>query len=173
MTTPNVHPFWQSWCRDEFGAHDANIIWLSWYYADGVLVPVGTVGANGAIPSSGYITLDHLRNASKNKYTGNLVAGAAGNVIGYWWDAGIGSISPDTLLGVGFRTVSWNTSSQIVIQMWSDMGNGGWENFIVDGIHNLARVNAAYSISQGGSTWVWGGAGQVFNNGQNHSIVFR
>lgn len=164
-------PIYATHIQAEFGG--GNPFYLSNYYAGGPYVPAGTTGSNGPVPSSGWIDFAHFYGTSKNIYSGSMVAGAAGNTVGYWWDAGIGSLNPDNLNGVGFRTLSWNTSSQIVMQMWADMGNGGWNNLIIDNVHNLARTSATYSLSGGASLWVWGGAGQVFNNGQTHSIIYR
>lgn len=174
MTTPNVYPFYMSWIQDEFGGSAWGYPWyLSWYYAGGSWVPAGTTGALGAIPTSGYVTVDHYRNASKYIYNGNMVAGASGNATGYWWDVAIGSMSPDNLNGVGFRILTWNTSNQIVLTLWGDTGNGGWNNLIVDNTHTLTRASASYSAPGGGSQWVWGGASKIFNNGQTHSIKFN
>lgn len=171
MTTPNQHPFWMSWCRDEFGGHGGDAIWLSWYYADGVLVPVGTTGANGAIPSSGYITLDHLRNAPAGFYSGSLVAGYNQGWYGFWYDLGMGSLNPTAAMGTDIRAAMWK-DNQFHFYLWGNIGNQGFTSLGINGTAwRVWRTNASYSLWANGSAWVWGGVPNPFTNGAGHTLL--
>lgn len=175
MTTPNVHPFYMSWIRDEFGGTEwGNPMWLSWYYAGGSWVPAGTTGVYGAIPSSGYTTVDHYRNASKYIYNGNLNAGQNGTYRGFWNDLSMGSLSPTALAGTDIRACMWSTDgSTFHLFLWGNIGNAGFNEIIVNGSYVLSRGSGYFSIYAGGSAWSWGGVGNPFTVGANHTLNFR
>ena len=62
MPIPNTGPLSFSTIQAEFGG--TNPISLSEYYAGGALVPAGTSGVNGAVPSSGAISVSKFLGTS-------------------------------------------------------------------------------------------------------------
>lgn len=65
MTLPTSGPLSLSDIQGEFGG--SNPISLNEYYAGGGLVPAGTTGTNGAVPSSGTISISNFYGTS-NQY---------------------------------------------------------------------------------------------------------
>lgn len=63
MALPTSGPLYLSNIQTEFGG--TNPINLSEYYAGGAFVPAGTTGTNGAVPTSGYITVSKFYGTSK------------------------------------------------------------------------------------------------------------
>lgn len=77
MTLPSSGSLALSAVQTEFGG--SNPISMSEYYAGGVNVPANTSGVNGAVPSSGTISMSKFYGTSDIAFTpdGGLTAGAA------------------------------------------------------------------------------------------------
>jgi hypothetical protein len=97
MTLPTSGPLTLSDIQTEFGG--SNPIGLGEYYAGGGLVPAGTTGTNGAVPSSGAISLNSFYGTSNVRFFDNAftqeVAYTSGGtpLTGYYGD--IYSITSD------------------------------------------------------------------------------
>lgn len=91
MAIPSSGPLTLSDIQTEFGG--TNPISLSEYYAGGGLVPTGTTGTYGAVPSSGEISIQKFYGTS-SVFTFNLTSGSNLNLRTQAIAAGWGGTSP-------------------------------------------------------------------------------
>lgn len=163
MPLPSSGPLSLTDIQTEFGG--SNPIGLNEYYAGGGLVPAGTTGTNGAVPSSGTISIFNFYGTS--------------NVIPYWttagnMNAGWNDISVDSsnfysvFPNSGFTLFKFNKQNGAIV--WARQNNA-WFNqsnptpkIVTDGSGNIfvftsfytsaaAYLNIAKYDSSGNVTW--------------------
>lgn len=144
MPLPACGPLSLNQIQTEFGG--SNPISLSEYYAGGGLVPAGTTGTYGAVPSSGAISIRNFYGTSAI-VTGQVAYTTPGT---YTWVAPSGVTSVSTVaVGGGGGSVSYLLSG-------GGGGGLGWKNNI------SVTPGTGYSVVVGG-----GGIGQVANATNN------
>lgn len=119
MTLPTSGPLTLADIQTEFGG--SNPISLSEYYAGGSYVPAGTSGTNGAVPSSGTISVWNFYGTSALSFSP-----AGGTSAG----------SPQTLLVEDFwpaTAVQLITCSQSATWVWSSTGTGTLSSTVASG----------------------------------------
>jgi hypothetical protein len=173
-------PIYASEIQAEFGG--GNPFYLSNYYAGGPYVPAGTTGSNGAVPSSGYISLWHFYGTSK--FLQQFAIGVANNGFGgYGYDHGHGTISPTTFSPTGGQAIlalCWlnfglpGGSSGVQLMVAGLPGNGGWGSIHING--TLLTRGSAYFYQDGGANWTswnWNGVGNIFGtSGTIYATVY-
>ena len=99
MALPTSGPISLNDIQTEFGG--ANPISLSEYYAGGFIVPAGTSGTNGAVPSSGQISLSNFYGTALTASITNLYISSIGfgTQYGYYFVTGGGKIQYSTQSG--------------------------------------------------------------------------
>lgn len=159
MTLPTSGPLSLSDIQTEFGG--SNPISLNEYYAGGGLVPSGTSGTNGAVPSSGTISISQFYGTSNIPALSVSASSVSGFEIG---PSNSGSVtssgSPSTTPsgGVGPYTYAWtniSTSSGNTPSVSSSTAqNPSWTASVSDGTDSLStwRVTVTDSGARTAST---------------------
>jgi hypothetical protein len=147
MALPTSGPLTLSQIQTEFGG--SNPISLSEYYAGGANVPSGTTGTNGAVPSSGAISIANFYGTQKVAPTFSFTISshqANANLRSLAVAAGWNQSQPvvATLAG-GYYIYSTGTGTPALTI------NGSWPG-------GVTFVNNGYVMGQGG-----GGGGMIYN----------
>ena len=166
--------------QGEFGG--LNPISLSEYYAGGGLVPPGTTGSNGAVPTNGTISISQFYGTSaivtetQTVTVGNFSFKGSDNygfIAGGW-----GSITDGTfgfISNAPIEILNWSNSNTLTFQITGIYANSGWTKVTIDGVDFL-RTAATFSTgsSPNYSDWTWSGATNVFGTtiGASVPVVF-
>lgn len=156
MTLPTSGPLTLADIQTEFGG--SNPISLSEYYAGGAYVPAGTSGTNGAVPSSGTISIWNFYGTSAALETHTMTIGSSGSVWGFQ-SGSFGSLSPTTSSIYGGATVNRISASAFNNTFFGITGtvsNSGWSTIIINGT-SFTRTAASFSTGGGVSLWTWTG----------------
>jgi hypothetical protein len=140
MALPTSGPLTLADIQTEFGG--SNPISLSEYYAGGGLVPSGTTGTNGAVPSSGTISISNFYGTSNVAFTpdGGTSSGAPVELskqeqitASITIDCTVSAVWTWTEIGSGFATVpSGGSSTSITFIVETTFGGGfRFANFTV------------------------------------------
>lgn len=158
MALPTSGPIWISQLRDEFGNWGPPN-YMSHYYAGGGLVPPGYTGQNGAIPSSGYVSLWHFYGAARYP---QMVFGNYGTSYGYI-EGSFGSLTPNvTWPWAPYRIILFYwTNGVVYLDVDGYHPNSGWTNIDAQGYGGYNRASAAFSQQGGYTRWRWN-AGNPF-----------
>mgnify|MGYP003648469119 CR=1 FL=1 len=168
MTLPTTGPLSLSQIQTEFGG--ANPISLSEYYAGGAYVPSGTSGTNGAVPSSGTISIWNFYGTSnvitetQTVTVGSFIFKGSSN---YGFQDGLyGSISDGTFGFISNAPIiyfSWSNSNQLFFRLSGNRANSGWTKVTISGV-DFTRAAATYSYNAGSnySQWLWSTGTNVF-----------
>ncbi len=160
MTLPSSGPLSLQDIATEFG--QSHPIPLSAYYAGGGIVTSGATGTNGAVPSSGAISIFNFYGVSAVIETqritvGNYNDGVSNNLWGY--DGGVtGSIAPGSstiYAGSTWGQISWSnndpfnnaTPGSIALEVFNTSSyppNSGWTTVLINGTA-YARTSLTYS----------------------------
>jgi len=135
-------------------------------YAGGGIVPSGAGGYNGAIPSSGAISLFNFQGNSAPSTTldSQTVTIGTESVMGYTsygfrsTGSNYGSIVDGTsnlYSGSPIRKLYWQTGTNRLYFGVGSASNSGWTTMTLNGV-NYARTSATYSVTGNVSTWSWG-----------------
>ncbi len=183
MTLPSSGYMSLDMIRNEFGG--GNPVWLSNYYAGGPYVPAGAVGANGPIPSSGYISVWHFYGATKLFDTQTINVGfkqasPSNRFYGFTVDYGVGSISDGTCNfcgGAPYREFAYftqaNNQNYFYFSVEGSFDRGAWTYVDVGGMIYY-NSNASYFQSGGRTYWQWPPGPNPFTAiGSNVSAVFH
>lgn len=184
MTITSVPPITLDDLRAEFGGVAPNS--LGDYYAGGGLVPSGTTGDGGPIPSVAPISLGDFYGAS-GVFTAELIAGVNGTLSGYDV-AGVpfGSLTPDTFEGIFISRILFNsandnmefrvTGTTFPSTFWGEMTIVGpnWNETWAPGTPTL--TNSGLTSQAGGDTFWQPVDGQFvghapFTNGASYTIT--
>ena len=163
MSIPSSGALTLSTIQTEFGG--TNPIGLNEYYAGGANVPSGTTGTNGAVPSSGAISMSIFYGTSKVIDTQTVTIGTftfKGLLTrGFATITTTGSISDGTFNPVSNAAIlalSWSSAlGSLNFQLQGVRANSGWTNMRLYGV-DYARSAATFS-NNGGSgptSWSWG-----------------
>lgn len=162
MTLPSSGPLSLSDIQGEFGG--SNPISITEYYAGGGLVPTGTTGTYGAVPSSGAISIRNFYGTTK----GNTVTVGTyfdGTYTHYGYESGVpyGSISPTTwpIDGGTIYALYWININVLGFSLVGSHANSGWTNMNVAGTL-VNRASASYNNSGYYTTWTWSGTANPF-----------
>jgi hypothetical protein len=141
--------------QTEFGGADP--IALSEYYAGGANVPSSTSGTNGAVPTSGAISVSKFYGTSDISVTASNVSGSAGGFAASGNVSTSGS-SPNTTVtgGTAPYTYSWahiSTSSGPTPGIsGSSIANPTWSAFVDDSTNSVSTWRVTVTSSGGGSS---------------------
>jgi hypothetical protein len=180
--------------QNEFGG--VNPISISEYYAGAGLVPSGTSGINGAVPSSGQIsfsifygtsaaeiqtvTVGQVFNFFKGEYTLGVGFDSAVNGMGF---GPMGLISDGTfnfLGGATIQTLGWATfdsggTATVYFRVNGSFSNSGWTNMQIQST-NYTRASATYNNNGSRTLWTWGGldgtTSPFTSEGTNTTVTF-
>jgi len=175
MTLPTSGTISLAMLRDEYG--QGNPVRLGDYYAGGGIVPSGAGGYNGAIPSSGAISLYNFHGHTAPPPYLDQQTITVGNTFqyyqqrwGYYTVWSIGSLSDGTSNIYGGQTIQGLMWSSSGLFQWYQQGtpasisNSGWSTLTVGGL-SLGRAAASqfnqYSTE---SVWVWSGTANPFSS---------
>ena len=155
MTLPTSGPLSLSDIQTEFGG--SNPISLDEYYAGGSYVPAGTTGTNGAVPSSGTISINNFYGTTSALETHTMTIGLSGSVWGFQTGS-FGALSPTTSSIYGGATVNRISATAISDQTFFGINgvvsNSGWSTIIINGT-SFSRTAASFSTAGGISIWTW------------------
>ena len=174
MTLPTSGPLTLADIQTEFGG--SNPISLSEYYSGGAYVPAGTSGTNGAVPSSGAISIWNFYGTSAVLDTQTITSGSTStgtdpffNWYGYKGTGSptFGSISDGTSNIYAGATINgiyfYEEGSvgaggyyirDVILVINGTQSNSGWTTMTI-GSTSFTRASAGFSTSGGVSTWTW------------------
>lgn len=174
MVLQTTGPISLSDIQTEFGG--TNPISLNEYYAGGGLTPSGTSGTNGAVPTSGAISLSQFYGTQAALDVQTVTVGFLDlNPYGqqYGFAGGYGSISDGTSNiygGAAFSSAAYYTISTIVqVAITGTLANSGWTNLKI-GSTNFTRASATFT-STSPSNWQWTTATNPFGTTVGAQVV--
>ena len=153
--------------RTEYGL--SGTLALSSLYAGGSIIAAGAGGYNGAIPSSGTISLNNFKGHSAPPSVldtqtvtvgfqsfSNGIIERTGYLSGY---SAIGSVSDGTsnvysgaaVLELAHLSPPYR---RVYFRLAGSRANSGWTTMKINGI-SLARTSASYSANSSRTTWIW------------------
>ena len=166
--------------QTEFGG--SNPIGLSEYYAGGSYVPAGTSGTNGAVPSSGTISISDFYGTSAALDVQTVTIGLYTSKGGAWYGYGIagGAISDGTFNPKGgasitrFEWASGGASLSFVLS--GSHTNAGWTQvrIVNSGAGTdltFTRASASYNNNGTATQWVWSGVSNPFAYNSPYTAV--
>lgn len=166
MTLPTSGALSLADIQAEFGG--SNPIGLSEYYAGGAYVPAGTSGTNGAVPSSGTISIWNFYGTAGVLDTQTVTVGVYVDKYYalYGYGSGVGSISDGTFnpkSGATIQTLQVTVSGTVtmVFRIAGSHTNAGWTNMDVAGT-NYTRASASYTNGGSYTQWAWSGGSNPF-----------
>lgn len=175
MTLPTTGAISLAMLRDEYG--QGNPVRLGDYYAGGGIVPSGSGGYNGAIPTSGAISLWNFRGHTAPPPYLDQQTITVGNSFtyyqqrwGYYSVWSLGSVSDGTSNIYGGQTIQglmWSSSG--LFQYFQEgtpasISNSGWSTLTVGGL-SLGRAGASqFNQYSTNSVWVWSGTANPFSS---------
>ena len=169
MTLPTSGPLSLSDIQTEFGG--VNPIGLGEYYAGGGLVPPGTTGTYGAVPSSGAISIQNFYGTSAAVTETQTVT------VGTFSFKGFDQYGFSTLLGYGsiadgtfgfisdapIEVLAWANTNNLTFRITGVYPNSGWTKLTINGVDFLRAVGShSTGTSPNFSHWDWSGASNVF-----------
>lgn len=175
MTLPTSGTISLTDIQNEFGGTSPTS--LSEYYAGGAYVASGTSGTNGAVPSSGTISLSNFYGTAAFLDTQTVTVGFQTFTIddrysdqyGFALSA-YGSISDgmiNFLSGAAVQNIAYINGfdgtdfySNVTFAVTGGFPNSGWSSMRINGTTFL-RSAASYS-SGAATTWLWSGAANPF-----------
>jgi len=155
--------------QTEFGG--SNPIGLSEYYAGGSYVPAGTSGTNGAVPSSGTISVSNFYGTSAALDVQTVTVGLFTSKSGAYYGYGLagGSISDGTFnpkSGASITRFEWISSGSLYFVLSGSHTNAGWTQVrIVSNLstdYTFTRASASYNSNTNATQWVWSSTGNPF-----------
>ena len=178
----------------EFGG--SNPISLSEYYAGGLYVTAGTTGINGAVPSSGAISVSKFYGTQKTLAILSLTAGSYAynfvgdpynqyqyTAVGYSTGYSMGTCSPNTIQGQTiYELFQINDLIDLQDKFILSFGSGPYSQsyFTTIQIYVGASLIQTYNSSEAnlnvyGNSWTWDiayGTGPLVN-GDSYTVIIK
>jgi len=147
--------------QTEFGG--SNPIGLSEYYAGGSYVPAGTSGTNGAVPSSGTISISNFYGTSAALDVQTVTVGVyvAKATTYYGYGLAGGSISDGTFnpkSGASITRLEWISTGTLSFSLSGSYTNADWTTVEFTGgggTYSFNRTAASYTNNGYATTWNW------------------
>lgn len=165
--------------QTEFGG--SNPISLSEYYAGGSYVPAGASGTNGAVPSSGTISISNFYGTSAVLDVQTVTIGLYISKNGSWYGYGIpgGSISDGTFNPKGGASITrfeWFSNGTLTFALSGSHTNAGWTqvrivNSGASTDYTFTRASASYTNNGSATIWNWTGASNPFGYTSPYTAV--
>lgn len=165
MPLPSSGPLTLANIQTEFGG--SNPISLSEYYAGGGLVPAGTSGTYGAVPSSGTISIRNFYGTSNFLDQQTITTGGYGpdpfdpevEAVRGYIQGSYGSCVDGTsniYSGATIAQFLWRGSAGYVFNVNGSFANSGWTTLTIvgNGTRVLTRASAFF-VRSVSTSWTW------------------